>query len=171
MQPSRRFKARKGQRNLPGHWWSATDARHVGYESWLERDHLVALDFDRSVAGIASQPFWLYWTDPEGQRASHAPDYFARRADGSAVVLDCRPWCRWTSDRRPVQEGPGPKTSQHPGCAVLAEGPPALLGGMREPSLVRLAVQLGGAGLDDLVLDGRVHRDLPLSPQDRHWRR
>jgi hypothetical protein len=40
MQPSRRFKARKGQRNLPGRWWSATDARHVGYESWLERDLL-----------------------------------------------------------------------------------------------------------------------------------
>lgn len=51
----------------------------------------VALDFDRSVVGIASQPFWLYWTDPEGRGVSHAPDYFARRADGSAVVLDCRP--------------------------------------------------------------------------------
>ena len=30
MQPSRRFKARKGQRNLPGRWWSATDGRHLG---------------------------------------------------------------------------------------------------------------------------------------------
>jgi hypothetical protein len=38
MQPSRRFRARKGQRHLPGRWWSATDGRHVGYESWLERD-------------------------------------------------------------------------------------------------------------------------------------
>jgi hypothetical protein len=27
MQPFRRFKARKGQRNMPGRWWSATDAR------------------------------------------------------------------------------------------------------------------------------------------------
>lgn len=89
--PVRRFGARKGQRHLSGLWWSATTGGHVGFESWLERDHLVALDFDRSVAGIASQPFWLYWTDPEGKRVSHAPDYFARRADGSAVVLDCRP--------------------------------------------------------------------------------
>jgi hypothetical protein len=63
----------------------------VGFESWLERDHVVGLDFDRSVVGIASQPFWLYWTDVEGRRVSHAPDYFARRADGSAVVVDCRP--------------------------------------------------------------------------------
>jgi hypothetical protein len=35
-----------------------------------ERYRLVALDFDRSVVGIASQPFWLYWTDPEGMRVS-----------------------------------------------------------------------------------------------------
>ena len=47
------------ERALPvrGLWWSATTGGHVGFESWLERDHLVALDFDRSIAGIASQPF------------------------------------------------------------------------------------------------------------------
>jgi hypothetical protein len=43
------------------------------------------------VTGIASQPFWLHWTGDAGGRVSHAPDYFARRADGSAVVVDCRP--------------------------------------------------------------------------------
>jgi hypothetical protein len=37
MTPVRRIKARKGQRHLPGRWWSATDGRHVRYESWLER--------------------------------------------------------------------------------------------------------------------------------------
>jgi len=63
----------------------------VGFESWLERDHVVALDFDRSVVGIASQPFWLSWTDAEGRGVSHAPDYFGRRSDGSVVVVDCRP--------------------------------------------------------------------------------
>jgi hypothetical protein len=49
------------------------------------------LDFDPSVTGIASQPFWLRWHDQDGTRVSHAPDFFARRVDGSAVVLDCRP--------------------------------------------------------------------------------
>jgi hypothetical protein len=53
--------------------------------------HLLALDFDPAVTGIASQPFWLRWADDAGGRVSHAPDYFARRADGSAVVVDCRP--------------------------------------------------------------------------------
>lgn len=82
--PVRRFASRKGQRHLGGLWWSATTGAHVGFESWLERDHIVALDFDRSVVGIVSQPFWLNWADAEGQRVSHAPDYFARRSDGSA---------------------------------------------------------------------------------------
>jgi hypothetical protein len=91
MTPVRRFGSRKGQRHLPGRWWSATDGRHVGYESWLERDHVMLLDFDPAVVGIASQPFWLSWTTEQGTVRSHAPDYFARRADGSGLVVDCRP--------------------------------------------------------------------------------
>jgi hypothetical protein len=57
----------------------------------VERDALIRLDFDPAVAGIASQPFWLFWTTAEGKPRSHAPDYFARLADGSARVIDCRP--------------------------------------------------------------------------------
>jgi hypothetical protein len=75
--------------HFPGWWWAATTGRHVGYESWLECDHLRALDFDRHIVGIAAQPFWLYWKDEQGQRR-HAPDYFARRADGTGVVIDVR---------------------------------------------------------------------------------
>lgn len=89
--PVRRFRSRKGQRHLSGLWWSATTGGHVGFESWLERDHLLALDFDPAVTGIASQPFWLHWADEGGGQVAHAPDYFVRRQAGSAVVLDCRP--------------------------------------------------------------------------------
>jgi hypothetical protein len=89
--PVRRFTSRKGQRHLSGLWWSATTGGHVGFESWLERDHLLNLDFDPTVVGIASQPFWLHWIDAAGKPDSHAPDFFARRSDGSAVVVDCRP--------------------------------------------------------------------------------
>ena len=49
--PVRRFTSRKGQRHLSGLWWSATTGGHVGFESWLERDHLLHLDFDPSVVG------------------------------------------------------------------------------------------------------------------------
>lgn len=89
--PVRRFVSRKGQRHLSGLWWSATNGAHVGFESWLERDHAMLLDFDPTVVSIASQPFWLRWVDAMGKSVSHAPDFFARRADGSAVVIDCRP--------------------------------------------------------------------------------
>jgi hypothetical protein len=88
--PVRSFAAFRGQRNNTGWWWVATTSRHVGYESWLERDHLIRLDYIPDVVGIASQPFWLSW--PEGtRRRSHAPDYFARLADGTGIVIDCRP--------------------------------------------------------------------------------
>jgi hypothetical protein len=43
------------------------------------------------VTWIVSQPFWLRWADEAGGPVSHAPDYLARRADGSVVVVDCRP--------------------------------------------------------------------------------
>jgi hypothetical protein len=54
--PVRAFPSFKRQRYFPGLWWSATTRRHVGYESWLERDHLMLLDHDPAVVGIASQP-------------------------------------------------------------------------------------------------------------------
>ncbi|WP_249714708.1 TnsA-like heteromeric transposase endonuclease subunit [Rhizomonospora bruguierae] len=89
--PARVFPQYKGQQHFPGRWWSATMGGHVGYESWLERDHLMLLDFDPAVVAVASQPFWLFWTNERGKARSHAPDYFARLADGGALVLDCRP--------------------------------------------------------------------------------
>ena len=58
--PVRRFTSRKGQRHLSGLRWSATTSGHAGFESWLAHDHLLPLDFDPSVLGIVSQPFWLH---------------------------------------------------------------------------------------------------------------
>lgn len=89
VRPVRPFRWPKGGCHFPGWYWAATTGQHVGFESWLERDRLVLMDFDPAVVGIASQPFWLHWHD--GTRARrHAPDFFVRRADGSAVVVDVR---------------------------------------------------------------------------------
>ncbi|MCF6475865.1 TnsA-like heteromeric transposase endonuclease subunit [Nonomuraea sp. MG754425] len=89
VRPVRSFQWSPGLEHFPGWWWAATTGRHVGYESWLERDHVQALDFDREIMGIASQPFWLRWEGERGWRR-HAPDYFARRVDGTGVVVDVR---------------------------------------------------------------------------------
>lgn len=87
--PARTFPVYRSQRSFSGWWWTATTSGHVGYESWLERSALIRLDFDVRVVGIASQPFWLSWFDGWRVRR-HAPDYFARMADGTAMVVDVR---------------------------------------------------------------------------------
>ncbi|WP_054812366.1 TnsA-like heteromeric transposase endonuclease subunit [Nocardia arizonensis] len=89
--PVRSFVSYRGRRSYPGWYWSATMGRHVGFESWVERDHLVALDFDASVADIVSQPFWLVWRPERGRPRRHAPDFLVRSADGAVLVLDSRP--------------------------------------------------------------------------------
>jgi hypothetical protein len=72
--PVRALASPRGRASFAGLWWSATTGRHVGYESWVERDVAMMLDFDRRVTGFSSQPFWLCWP---GERRSrrHAPDF------------------------------------------------------------------------------------------------
>ena len=89
--PVRSFPSFKGQRSFPGWYWSATMGRRVGFESWVERGHLVALDFDPAVTAIVSQPFWLHWRTPAGKVRRQSPDFFARLADGRGLVIDSRP--------------------------------------------------------------------------------
>jgi hypothetical protein len=61
MSPVRGFASFRGQRNWPGWWWFSRTGTHVGYESWVERDTLMALDADPGVEAVASQPMWLHW--------------------------------------------------------------------------------------------------------------
>jgi len=89
-EPVRSFPATKASRSYSGYWWSVTTGRHVGYESWVERNVAMMLDFDREVAAFSSQPFWLHWQASDGRVHRHAPDYFVRLADGSGLVVDVR---------------------------------------------------------------------------------
>jgi hypothetical protein len=87
--PVRPFHFAKGARSYPGLYWFATVNRHVGYESWLERDHLKLFDFDRRIGGVSSQPFRMSWVQ-EGVVRQHTPDFFARGVDGTGIVIDVR---------------------------------------------------------------------------------
>jgi hypothetical protein len=64
--------------------------RHIGFESWLERDRLMMLDFSPRVRAFSAQPFWLLWSCG-GKRRRHAPDFFVRLAGGGGMVVDVRP--------------------------------------------------------------------------------
>jgi hypothetical protein len=88
--PTRSFNSFKGQKNFTGEYWAVTSRSLVGFESWVERDAAMALDFDPAVVALASQPFWLAWADGERDR-QHTPDHFARLGDGTGVVVDVRP--------------------------------------------------------------------------------
>jgi hypothetical protein len=89
--PVRPFHFEKGLGSFAGWWYFATTGTHVGFESWLERDHLMLMDFDPGVRAVSSQPFWLHWRDERGRSRRHAPDFFVRRHEGTAVVIDVRP--------------------------------------------------------------------------------
>jgi hypothetical protein len=88
--PVRGFPSYQGQRSFPGLYFAACMGRHVGFESWVERDSMMLLDFSRKVRAFSAQPFWLSW--PAGGKVrNHAPDLFARLADGGGMVVDVRP--------------------------------------------------------------------------------
>jgi hypothetical protein len=96
--PVRRFRFEKGLRSFAGWWYLATTGTHVGFESWLERD-LMLMDFAPDVLAVSSQPFWLRWRDGDGRSRRHVPDFFARKAGGTGLVVDVRP-----DDRIPARD-------------------------------------------------------------------
>lgn len=87
--PVRRFSSYQGQRHFPGLYFAACMNKHVGFESWLERDQLMMLDFSPQVRSFSAQPFWLLWSS-KGKARKHAPDFFVRLKDGTGVVVDVR---------------------------------------------------------------------------------
>lgn len=60
----------------------------MGFESRLEPDRLILLDFGWASGG---DRFALFFPTAEGKRRLRAPDYFARPADGSALPPSGRP--------------------------------------------------------------------------------
>ncbi|GAA1264567.1 TnsA-like heteromeric transposase endonuclease subunit [Saccharothrix xinjiangensis] len=78
-----------GSRHTPGDYWSATTGRLVGYESWLESKWMTLLDFDPDVTAFVGQPLTFDGVDTDGPW-THTPDLFARRVDGSVLLLDVK---------------------------------------------------------------------------------
>ena len=62
----------------------------MGHESWLERDRLMELDADPEVVGGGRAADVAALGTESGRPVRHAPDFFARRADGTGVVIDVR---------------------------------------------------------------------------------
>jgi len=84
--PWRTVRSHRGQKHLPGLYWSSTTGAHVIYESRLELARLLLADFDPDVVGIAAQPLLVR---EEGRR--HVPDFLLSRADGSVLIVNVKP--------------------------------------------------------------------------------
>lgn len=76
------------QRHMPGHWFSSTARRFLEYESLLERDWMLLLDFDREVEWICEQPLRLRYSKDD-KPASHVPDLLVWRA-GTPELCDVK---------------------------------------------------------------------------------
>lgn len=66
------------QRHMPGRWFSTTADGFLEYESLLERDWMLLMDFDREVDWIREQPLRLRYLK-DGAPASHVPDLLVWR--------------------------------------------------------------------------------------------
>ncbi len=88
--PMRQFFAWPGKRNYEGSWWSSTVRGHVVFESLLEREFLLAADYDPEIVGISAQPMALLWPKRTDRQKSHVPDFFVRLAGGDGRVIDVR---------------------------------------------------------------------------------
>jgi hypothetical protein len=73
---------------MPGRWFSTTVGRFLEYESLLERDWMLLLDFDREVEWICEQPMRLRYVK-DARPASHVPDLLAWRA-GTPELCDVK---------------------------------------------------------------------------------
>lgn len=88
--PAREGANYKGRLPTSGAYWSSTMRDLVFYESRLERETLLAADFDPDVVEIIAQPFRMR-AFVDGKQRMHTPDYALLRAGGIIEVVNCKP--------------------------------------------------------------------------------
>jgi hypothetical protein len=78
---------------MPGLWFSTTAGRFLEYESLLERDWILLLDFDLEVEWICEQPLRLRYRK-DGALVTHVPRSvgMAHRAVPPAAERDVQGW-------------------------------------------------------------------------------
>lgn len=59
-----------------------TRGRSVAFESALERDFILMMDWDRDVLRISEQPFKVPYTDGRGRKREYTPDFLVRYDTG-----------------------------------------------------------------------------------------
>ena len=152
---------------MTGRWFSTTSERYLEYESLLERDWMLLMDFDRDVEWICEQPLRLRYRKDD-EPASHVPDLLVWRS-GTPELCDVKSEDRLEDPAFRAQveatglacaeAGFGYRVLSEPDRQLLANvrwlagfrEPPADLDGERARMLSALAV--GGSTIAELLDD------------------
>jgi hypothetical protein len=68
----------KSYRNVTGRFASAKNRNPIGFESTLEKDFFLLLEFDRRVESFEEQPVTISYRNPEGRVCRYTPDVLVR---------------------------------------------------------------------------------------------
>ncbi|WP_082829767.1 TnsA endonuclease N-terminal domain-containing protein [Ectothiorhodospira sp. BSL-9] len=68
----------------------AFGGKSIPFESSLERDFLVLLDFDLAVEDVLEQPCRITFTDANGRERHYTPDFLVEYGDGERVIFEVK---------------------------------------------------------------------------------
>lgn len=80
----------KNYRHVTGRVYNSRTRSSSAFESTLERDYLLLLDFDPAVARYEEQPVTLDYSDRNGVQRRYTPDVLVEYADGSFVLCEVK---------------------------------------------------------------------------------
>ncbi|MFF9397007.1 TnsA-like heteromeric transposase endonuclease subunit [Streptomyces griseoluteus] len=78
------------QRSIATWWWAATTGRHVGCRSMNVLAVAMLLDFTPAVTEFTAWSAKIKWRE-RSREHSLVPDFFARTAQGTTLVITCPP--------------------------------------------------------------------------------
>jgi len=89
----RKVITRRG-RGFRGKFPSRKLGRMVHWESLVERDLILHMEYDPLVANYQEQPTVIEYYDEQGKVRSYFPDFLVQRADGSEYLVEAKPASR-----------------------------------------------------------------------------
>lgn len=88
---------RPGRKSCTGWYQSIKAGDGLAYESLLERDALLLLDFDPNVTHLSVQPETFVWTEA-GRQRRYTPDIRLEMADGAVIYRQVKLATRFAAD-------------------------------------------------------------------------
>lgn len=101
-QPRQVRRIRPTRRSVSGRF-AFRGATSIAFESTLERDFLLRLEFFRNVTEVIAQPVQVRFSYADGRVYNYTPDYLVYRSDAPPELVEVKPatdwqqhWRRWS---------------------------------------------------------------------------